>query len=93
MILTFDIKPLSVNISRKGKHFKTKTHLQYEEDIGKLLLTQKNKEWPLTGPLEVFIDWYLMRYKTTDWDNPIKPIFDILQKYNVIKNDKDIIKG
>ena len=93
MMLTFDIKPLSINDAWQGRRWKSKEYRQYEEAIGKLLLNQKNEKWPLKGPLEVFIEWYLIRYKATDWDNPIKPIFDILQKYNVIVDDKHIIKG
>lgn len=58
-----------------------------------MLLLQKSKEWPLKRPLEIVIVWHLKQFKRTDWDNPIKPIIDLLVKYGVIEDDRHIFKG
>jgi Holliday junction resolvase RusA-like endonuclease len=82
-----EIKPLSVNDCWQGKRFKTKKYKAYEQE---LLLTLPNKELP-EPPYSVEFEFGFSN-SASDWDNPIKPLQDILQKkYNF--NDKDIIEG
>ena len=82
-----DIKPLSVNECWQGKRFKTKKYKQYEKDC---LLILPYLEVP-EGELIVK---YTFGFSSilSDWDNPIKPFQDILQKkYNF--DDKYIVKA
>lgn len=88
-----DIKPLSVNQAWQGKRFKTKAYKQYERDCLLLLPNIKIPE----GYLEVN---YTFGFSSnlSDWDNPIKPIQDILQKKygfddNRIKKATVMIEG
>jgi Holliday junction resolvase RusA-like endonuclease len=81
------IKPLSVNQCWQGKRFKTKEYLTYE----KTLLTLLPKIELPKPPLRVIIDFGVSN-AGSDWDNPIKPFVDILQKKYGF-NDKDIFEG
>ena len=82
------IKPLSVNQCWAGKRFKTPKYKGFEKEV--LLLLPKNYEVPL-GALQITLKWGFSS-KLADWDNPIKPFQDILQKkYNF--NDSRIFKA
>lgn len=73
--MIINIKPLSVNQCWQGRRFKTPTYKKYEKEL--LLLLPK-----LTipeGKLEIIITFGFSS-KASDWDNPIKPFQDILQK-------------
>lgn len=74
-MIKVSIKPLSVNQAWQGKRFKTPAYKQYERDC--LLLLPK-VDIP-EGYLEA---QYVFGFssKLSDWDNPIKPMQDILQK-------------
>lgn len=78
------IKPLSVNECWQGKRFKTKTYLFYEQE---LLLTLPAKKLP-EPPYSIYFEFGLSN-SLSDWDNPIKPLQDIMQKKYGF-NDKDI---
>lgn len=86
-MINLKIKPLSVNECWQGKRFKTKAYLKYERDL-LLILPQIKIPQP---PFEIYFEFGFSNIMS-DWDNPVKPIQDILQKkYNF--NDKDIMKA
>ena len=81
------IKPLSVNQCWKGRRFKTTKYKNYE----KILLAKLE---PLELPKPPFRVHFRFGFssKLADWDNPIKPFQDILQKrYNF--NDRDVFRA
>ncbi len=81
------IKPLSVNQSWQGKRFKTTEYKTYEKE---LLYTLPQKKMPLP-PYMIYLEFGFSS-ELSDWDNPIKPLQDILQKkYNF--NDKEVYKA
>ena len=86
-MITIPIKPLSVNQCWQGKRFKTKTYTQYEKDVMTMLIAIKLPQ----PPFKVYYE-FGMSNSQSDWDNPIKPLQDILQKrYNF--NDKDVYEA
>lgn len=79
------IKLLSVNEAWQGKRFKTKNYQVYEKTLGYTLPNKK---------INSFNSYYIIfifnfSNKLSDWDNPIKPLQDILQKKYEF-NDRDI---
>lgn len=70
-----DIKPLSVNQVWQGKRFKTPTYKKYERDV---LLMLPAIEIP-DGFLELHLTFGFSS-KLSDFDNPVKPFVDCLQK-------------
>lgn len=70
------IRPLSVNKCWQGRRFKTPTYKAYEQQVLELL--PDDVVIP-EGKLTLFIRWGLSS-KLSDWDNPVKPFQDILQK-------------
>ena len=81
------IKPLSVNQCWQGRRFKTKLYKSFEIE---LLSKLKPLEVP-AGKLQIFIKFGLSS-KNADWDNPIKPFQDILQKKYGF-NDRNVYKA
>ena len=69
------IKPLSVNQAWQGKRFKTPEYKGFEKQ---LLLMLKKIKVP-EGKLLLRATFGLSS-KNADWDNPIKPFQDVLQK-------------
>ncbi len=85
------IKPLSVNDAWKGKRFKTKEYQWYIEHLSYLLSSKDRREFKKTDKLKVNYEFGFSN-RGSDWDNPIKPLGDILQaKYNF--NDNRIYQG
>ncbi len=81
------IKLLSVNQCWQGQRFKTKAYKDYEKI---LLYTLPRHKIDCEKYYIVFI--FNFSSPRADWDNPIKPLQDILQKkYNF--NDCDIINA
>jgi Holliday junction resolvase RusA-like endonuclease len=70
------IKPLSVNKAWKGRRFKTQDYKRYERDL--LLILPSNLKVP-EGELEIKLEFGFSN-KASDFDNPVKPFVDILQK-------------
>ena len=83
-MIRIDIKPLSVNEAWQGKRFKTPKYKAYEYHT--LLLLPK-----LTLPTPPYVIHFEfgLSNSASDWDNPVKPLQDILQKKYGF-NDKDI---
>ncbi len=71
-----DIKPLSVNDAWKGRRFKTVEYTAYEKELYYLL--PRELKIP-EGKLKLKIKWGFSS-KGSDYDNPIKPFTDVLQK-------------
>lgn len=85
--INYNIKPLSVNEAWQGKRFKTQVYKNYETE---LLFALPNKKIP-KPPYKITFEFGFSN-KAADWDNPIKPLQDILQKkYNF--NDKEVFKA
>lgn len=79
------IKLLSVNQAWQGRRFKNKKYSEYEKSL----------LWTLPKiSIPNFKEYYIVYIfnfsnKLSDWDNPIKPLQDILQKKYGF-NDRDI---
>lgn len=73
---TIKIKPLSVNEAWQGRRYKTPVYKAYEEEL--LLRLPPKYDIPETGPLEVIYEFGINT--SADFDNPIKPFQDVLQK-------------
>ena len=85
--MILNIKPLSVNDAWQGRRVKSKEYRSYEADILKLLRPMVIPE----GPLELYLKWGFSS-AGSDWDNPIKPFQDCLQKkYNF--NDNRVVRA
>ena len=82
-LFELDIKPMSVNSCWKGKRFKTQEYLSYE----KLVISKLPRIISLPEPpYRIFYEFGFSN-NLSDYDNPIKPFQDILQKYYKF-NDK-----
>jgi Holliday junction resolvase RusA-like endonuclease len=85
--MRLDIKPLSVNEAWKGRRFKSDKYKSYERNVLTLLRPMTIPE----GPLELFLEWGFSS-AGSDFDNPIKPFTDCLQKkYDF--NDNRIVEA
>lgn len=74
--MILDIKPLSVNQCWQGRRFKTPSYKSFEREV--LMILPNDYEIP-KGKLKITIKWGFSS-SASDWDNPIKPFQDILQK-------------
>lgn len=81
------LKPLSVNEAWQGKRFKTPLYKSYERSLLYLL---PHYELP-KPPYEVYYEFGVSS-PLADWDNPVKPFQDVLQKKYKF-NDKDIVRA
>lgn len=82
-------KPLSSNEAWKGRRFKTDMYKIFERAL--LLMLPASYKVPEEGKLEIFLEFGFSNCGC-DWDNPIKPFVDILQKKYGF-NDNRIYKG
>lgn len=90
MQITLDTKPLTVNQVWQGKRFKTKKYKEYEQEV--MILLPRGQEKP-QGRLRVEYRFYLKHHSTTDYDNLIKPLQDILCKASIIEDDRFIYEA
>ena len=86
-MIELNVKPLSVNEAWQGKRFKTKAYKMYEFEVSMLL---PNIKIP-SPPFKIFYEFGFSNI-LSDFDNPVKPFTDILQKKYKI-NDKDIFEA
>ncbi len=85
--MRLDIKPLSVNEAWQGRRVKTQKYRDFERSI---LFMLRPMEIP-KGKLEIYLKWGFSS-AGSDWDNPIKPFQDCLQKkYNF--NDNRVVRA
>ena len=85
--MRIDIKPLSVNEAWQGQRFKTPKYKAFEKE---LLLKLRPQDIP-EGKLLLRATFGLSS-KNADWDNPIKPFQDVIQRKFGF-NDRHIYKG
>ena len=71
------IKPISVNQAWQGRRFKTQGYKAYEQE---LLYKLPPKIEIAEGELILLATFGLSNYLRSDYDNPIKPFQDVLQK-------------
>ena len=83
------IKPLSVNEAWKGRRYKTKKYKNYIKAVG--LLLPNNYKIPTKGKLSISFIFYFSNI-ASDYDNPIKPLQDIICDYYGI-NDNRFYEG
>lgn len=97
MRVTIDQKPLSVNQAWQGRRYKTKLYQQYE----RMMLTVLPHLSIPSGRLSITLTFGFSN-KSSDLDNPVKPMLDILQKrygfndsriYLLTVNKKIVPKG
>jgi Holliday junction resolvase RusA-like endonuclease len=84
MKIEMEVKPLSVNECWRGQRFKTPEYKAYEQQLLYTLPSMK----PPKPPYKIHFE-FGMSNVLSDWDNPVKPLQDILQKKYGF-NDKDI---
>ena len=85
--MRLDIKPLSVNDAWQGRRVKTQKYRDFERSILFMLRPMEIPE----GKLEIYLKWGFSS-AGSDWDNPIKPFQDCLQKkYNF--NDNRVVRA
>lgn len=78
-----DEKPLSVNEAWKGQRYKSNEYKAYQSKL--LWLLPRKIDIP-TPPFEIYFRFGFSS-AASDWDNPVKPLQDILaKKYSF--NDK-----
>lgn len=82
-----NVKPLSVNECWQGKRFKTPKYKAYEKELLYTLPKIKIPEPPYKIEFE-----FGMSNVMSDWDNPVKPLQDIMQKKYGF-NDKDVYEA
>lgn len=73
--MRLDIKPMSVNQAWQGRRFKTPQYIKYAQDINLLLRPMVIPD----GYLEIVLKFGFSN-KASDFDNPVKPFVDCLQK-------------
>ncbi len=88
-MILIKIKPLSSNDAWKGRRFKTNRYKVFERVT--LLMLPATYKVPDGKKLEIFLEFGFSSCGS-DWDNPIKPFTDILQKKYRF-NDNRIYKG
>ena len=88
-MVKINIKPLSVNQCFQGKRYKTHKYKSYETEL-MLVLLPKMMYIP-EGKLQIYLKFGFSS-KASDWDNPVKPFQDILQKKYGF-DDKRIFKA
>jgi Holliday junction resolvase RusA-like endonuclease len=85
--MRIEYKPLSVNECWKGRRFKTDAYKQYERDLLFLLPKYELPQAPYSLVLTFGVST-----QNADFDNPVKPFVDILQKKYGF-NDRDILQA
>lgn len=86
-MIKINIKPLSVNEVWCGKRFKTPAYKNYEKAVTLMLPKITIPE----GPLKIIFRFGFSNVMS-DWDNPVKPLQDIMQKKYGF-NDKEIFEA
>ena len=86
-MVNIPIKPLTVNQAWQGRRVKTAKYRKYERDLLLLLPPFKVPDGDLGIELVFGVS-----YSGSDWDNPVKPFQDVLQKKYGF-NDSRIIEA
>ena len=73
----------------QGRRFKTQKYKDYEKEA---LILLRGQEKFKGKNISLSIKFYLKYASTTDIDNLLKPLFDILTKAEIITDDRYIYK-
>jgi Holliday junction resolvase RusA-like endonuclease len=87
MLIKKQIKPLSVNECWQGQRFKTQEYKDYEKELLYSLPALKLPK----PPYSIYFEFGFSS-SASDWDNPVKPLQDILQKKYGF-DDKEILEA
>lgn len=82
--LEIEIKPLSVNSAWKGRRYRSDEYERYRRDMFYLI---PRPEEMYVVPLQVRIYMGLASHKSSDVDNPLKPMLDILGDIGYYRDD------
>jgi Holliday junction resolvase RusA-like endonuclease len=52
------------------------------------VMASRQRPTKIRGPFQIEITWNIDQFGRFDWDNPVKPLMDYLQRIEVIENDK-----
>ena len=86
-MIQLKVKPMSVNYAWQGKRFKTREYKIYQLQC-MVLLPKIQLPNP---PYKIYYEFGFSN-NLSDWDNPVKPFQDILQKKYGF-NDNDIMEA
>jgi Holliday junction resolvase RusA-like endonuclease len=86
--IVLPVKPLSINDAFRGRHFPTKAKTFYETTLAWMLPRKRLAPGPF---YRITFDFYLVRFKATDYDNLIKVTQDCLVRSGIIDDDRLII--
>ncbi len=86
-MIKINVKPMTVNQAWQGRRVKTAQYRKYERDLLLILPPFTVPEGDLGIELVFGVS-----YSGSDWDNPIKPFQDVLQKKYGF-NDSRIIEA
>jgi len=90
--LVIKTRPLSVNEAWQGRRYKSPEYEAYESEVG-YLLPKHTRPAPIEGKLEVRYRFHFKNHKARDWDNPVKPLQDVLVKLGIILDDRYIYRA
>ncbi len=95
MKIELEMYPISVNriyrcVPGKGLMLSKAGRQWYLDAQQELMLTKQLPEKMLEAPLGCALELFPPDARVRDIDNPLKVIFDLLQKANYIKNDSQI---
>lgn len=86
-MIKVDVKPMSVNEAWQGKRFKTPKYNMYSKVVTLMLPALKLP----SPPYQISFEFGFSNV-CSDWDNPVKPLQDIMQKKYKF-NDKDVMRA
>lgn len=90
--LNIQARPLSVNEAWQGRRFKTPKYEAYEKELF-FLLSKEDRTTPIEGMVMIHYRFFFKNHKARDFDNPVKPLQDILVKIGVLKDDRYIYRA
>lgn len=88
VLIRLPIRPMSINSAWQGRRFKTPKYKRYCQAVSCLL----PKRETITGYINLEVALYLKYFATSDVDNFLKPMIDILVSNRIIEDDKFILK-
>lgn len=91
-MIRIECSPLTVNQAWRGRRYKTSAYDKYEVEVS-ALLPHDIKNSAFEGLVEITYRFYLKHHATTDYDNLLKPLQDILCKNGVLKDDRFIYRA
>lgn len=90
LFLKLDLKPMSVNRAWQGRRFKSREYLRYISEL--TILLRQAQIQRMEGDVQITYRFFLKRFSTTDGDNLVKPLQDVLVQNGVIPDDRHILR-